>query len=227
MKKYDFLFIDADETILDFHGAERQAFEKILEMVGLEETPELFLTYKTINKGLWMKIEKGDLDINAMVEGLRFKKFFEEIKLDYDYKAANEIFLSEVSNSTLIIDHAEEVLEELAKEYKLYCITNGFEQTARGRFIATGFIKYFEELFISETVGVQKPTKEYFNYALNKAGVKDKSRVLVIGDSLHSDMIGGIDSGLATCWYNPLGELNNDIKVDYEIKDLREILTIL
>ena len=72
MKKYDFLFIDADETILDFHGAERQAFEKIIESVGLSETPELYSTYKTINKGLWGEIEKGDLSINAMVEGLRF-----------------------------------------------------------------------------------------------------------------------------------------------------------
>jgi len=228
MRKYDYLLIDADETILDFNGSEREAFIKILQASGLGETPELFSTYKTLNRKFWIEIEKGELPISAMVEGYRFKKFFEEIGCDFDYKIVNEIFLTEVSNSLLVIDHAEEVLSELAKDYKLYCITNGFERTAYGRLQATGFINYFTDVFVSETIGYQKPSVEYFTYALDKAGIKDKDRVLVIGDSLRGDMKGGINSGLSTCWYNPFNEENIDnIPIDYEIKDLREIFTIL
>lgn len=228
MKKYDFLFIDADETILDFNGAEKVAFDRILEVAGIEATAELLATYTKLNKQFWAEIESGSLSLRAMVEGYRFKNFFEKIELDFDYRIANEIFLAEISKSTLVVDHAEEVLEKLAESYKLYCITNGFIRTAVGRMEATGFNKYFEELFISEAIGFQKPNKGFFSYALDKAGVKDKSRVLVIGDSLRGDMKGGIASGLATCWYNPLGEPNDEnVPIDYEIRDLREVFDVL
>ena len=224
VKKYDYLLIDADETILDFHGAEIRAFAAIMKLAGIPESESVYALYKKINRQMWSEVERGERSVKEIVEGQRFARLFEELKVDCSYQQANEIFLEVICNCDLVVDHALKVVETLAKTSKLYCITNGFIRTQTSRLQATGLDKYFSGIFISEAVGFEKPQFEFFEHVLKTAEISDLSRVLVIGDSLNADMQGGINCGLSTCWYNP-GGLANDkgLAIDYQIKDLREI----
>lgn len=211
MKKYTTILFDADDTLLDFGKDETQALTVILEKYGIEKSEENIKAYKEINVSLWKALERGEID-KPTLKKIRFSLFFEKIGFvtEEDHFRINEEYLGNLSNGGNLLQGAKELVEKLKNEgYDLYIVTNGIENTQRRRLTKAGILPYFTEVFVSEAIGHQKPKKEYFDYVLSHIKEKDIGRVLLIGDSLTSDIKGAVDAGITCAW------LRHDITADY------------
>lgn len=226
MKKYTSLFLDLDNTLLDFDMAEKVAVRKVLQSHSLPFDDDAITNYSAINKSYWERFERGEIPKNAIYEG-RFKSFVEFYSLTADTAAIATEYMSNLSEGYFKIEGADEILTYLKESgYFLYATTNGMCTTQYKRIKNSGLEPYFNGIFVSEDIGHQKPEKEYFDYIINHIGEKDKSKILVVGDSLSSDILGGINAGIDTCWYNPKG-VAAKYQTTFEIKDLQELKNIL
>lgn len=223
---YTSLFLDLDNTLLDFKMAETVAIRKVLKKYSLPYDDSAVKLYSEINRSYWERFERGEIPKNAIFEG-RFKTLLEnfdsevcvsEIAKDYGIALADGFFT---------VKGALEILEYLKnKKYKLYATTNGMSFTQYKRIKYSGLEPFFDKVFISEDAGCQKPDRQYFEYVIENISEKNKTKILIIGDSQSSDILGGINSGIDTCWYNPDKEIPKyDSK--YEISDLMELKNIL
>ena len=230
MKKFSTLLFDADDTLLDFHKDERQALIKALKHFGVPATEENIRIYSEINQGMWRQLERGELT-KPELKRTRFKKFFDAIGFHCDEEplTVNEYYLSLLGEGGNTLEGAVETVKTLADEgYILYIITNGVAATQAKRLKRSGLLPYIKEVFVSETIGYQKPRKEYFDAVLEKIEEKYKSKILVIGDSLTSDIKGAMNSELPCCWLNRYGkELPEEYEADYIIADVREVTVII
>lgn len=226
MIKYTSLFLDLDDTLLDFGKAEAFAVAKVLKNNGLPYDGETVKTYSQINKSFWESFERGEIKKEQIFPG-RFKKLFEVINCNGNPEEITKEYSLTLSEGYFTVDGAFDLLDYLkAKNYRLYATTNGLSTTQYRRIKGSGLSKYFDAVFISEDAGCQKPDKAYFDYAISKIPEKDKSKILIVGDSQSSDILGGQNADIDTCWYNPNG---NDKKYPskYEIKSLSELKEIL
>lgn len=230
MKKYTTLLFDADDTLLDFHKDERQALEKTLIRYGVPVTEENIKTYSEINLGMWKRLERGEIT-RSELKRTRFRKFFEAIgfSCNEDSLTVNNYYLSFLSEGGNTLEGAPETVKALHEEgYELYIITNGIAATQAKRLERSGLLPYINEVFVSEAIGYQKPRKEYFDAVLNNIKEKDKEKILVIGDSLTSDIQGAMNAGLPCCWLNRYGkELPENYEVDFVIEDVREVVGVV
>ena len=230
MKKFTTLLFDADDTLLDFHKDERQALVKALTHFGVPVTEENIKIYSDINQGMWKQLEKGEIT-KPELKRTRFKKFFEAIGFvcDEDPLTVNEYYLSLLSEGGNTLPGAVETVKTLHEEgYELHIITNGIAATQAKRLKRSGLLPYINEVFVSETIGYQKPRKEYFDAVLDNIIEKDKKKILVIGDSLTSDIQGAMNASLPCCWLNRYGkELPEGYNVDFVIEDVRDSIKIV
>lgn len=230
MKKFTTLLFDADNTLLDFLKDERQALIKALTHFGVPATEENIKIYSDINQGMWKQLEKGEIT-KPELKRTRFKKFFEAIGFQCDQEplTVNEHYLSLLGEGGNTLEGAVETVKALHKEgYELHIVTNGIAATQAKRLSRSGLMPYINEVFVSESIGYQKPRKEYFDAVLKKISEKDKSKILVIGDSLSSDIKGAMNASLPCCWLNHSGEkLPEEYEVDFEIRDVREVLGVV
>ncbi len=230
MKKFTTLLFDADDTLLDFRMDERQALVKALTHFGVPATEENIKIYSGINQGMWKQLEKGEIT-KPELKRTRFKKFFEAIGFECsaDPFTVNEHYLSLLGEGGNTLEGAVETVKALFEEgFELHIVTNGVAATQAKRLTKSGLLPYFKEVFVSETIGYQKPRKEYFDAVLEKISETDKSRILVIGDSLTSDIRGAMNVGLPCCWLNHTGEaLPGEYTVDFEIRDVKEVLGVV
>lgn len=230
MKKFTTLLFDADNTLLDFHKDEKQALIKALTYYGVPVTEENIKIYSDINQGMWKQLEKGEIT-KPELKRTRFKKFFEAIGFESstDPFTVNEHYLSLLGDGGNTLEGAVETVKALYKDgFELHIVTNGIAITQARRLSKSGLMPYIDEVFVSETIGYQKPRKEYFDAVLEKISEKDKSKILVIGDSLTSDIKGAMNACLPCCWLNHTGEaLPEEYTVDYEIQDVREVLGVV
>ena len=224
------LLWDLDNTLLDFNLAQRNSLKHVFERFSLGECSEDVLEkFAEINARHWQMLEKGEITKKALGKS-RFKEL-----LNYCGKAgmANPIemdreFENGICHTISFIDDSHNLLNRLKRDYALYCITNGDKNVQRQRIKVAMFNNIFRDLFISEEIKYDKPSKEFFDYALKKIIPCEKDEILVIGDSLSSDMRGANNASLKCCWYNPNGiPQPNDLRIDYEIKELSEIKNIL
>ena len=226
MKNFSTLLFDADDTLLDFHKDEKQALIKALSHFSVPVTEENIKIYSDINQGMWKQLEKGEIT-KPELKRSRFKKFFEAINFhcDEDPLTVNEYYLSLLGEGGNTLDGAVETVKALhEKGYDIHIITNGIAATQAKRLTRSGLLPYINEVFVSETIGYQKPRREYFDAVLEKISEKDKTKILVIGDSLTSDIKGAMNAGLPCCWLNRYGkELPEEYKVDFIVKDIKEI----
>lgn len=227
MARYKTLLFDADNTLFDFHACEREALRLTFEKYKINLTEEIADIYQRINVGLWKQYEQG-LKSREEVIYSRFGHLFEEIGIEADGVAFEDDYQALLGMQHVMIDGAEEVIKALYQEYDLYIVTNGVTATQYRRLKDSGLDRYMKKIFVSEETGYQKPMIEYFNYCFERIEGFEKDKAIIIGDSLSSDMKGGNNAGIATCWYNPdRVENHTDIRIDYEIRELTELYQVL
>lgn len=230
MQKYRYLLLDADDTLFDFQRAEREAFRLTCEASGVEYTEALCGAYSRINDALWKKLEVGGITLTEL-KTERYRQLLEGILYPAEglCAKAEEMrdeyvrFLGEQSD---LLPGVAEACRRLSERYELYIITNGVSQVQRRRFSRSPLMAWVKGLFISEEIGAAKPQAAYFDFVLAAVGDPDRSRYLVVGDSLTSDMRGAAESGLASCFVN-WRRLTPTLPVTYTIGSFRELEGVL
>ena len=221
------ILLDLDDTILDFGAAERVAIAKTFRQIGLEPTDALLARYSQINISQWEAFERGEIDRDTVLTR-RFDILFAELGVSFDSQSCENIYRGYLGIGHYFVDGAVELLEYLAPKYDLYIASNGVAATQNTRLASANISHYFKEIFISETTGHHKPEKEYFDYCFARIENFDPEKTLIVGDSLTSDIRGGINAGIRTCWFNPKHKKNTaSISPDYEIASLQELKTLL
>ena len=227
MKQFQTLLFDADNTIFDFQACENEALSLAFKKYGYPLQEETRKQYERINLDLWKKYEQGLLD-RATVIYSRFRLLFQEIGIDDDGIQFEDDYQELLGMQHFFIEDAAEVIEKLYDSFDLYIVTNGVTATQLRRLKESGMERYMKKIFVSEETGYQKPMKEYFDYCFTRIDSFEGSKAIIIGDSLSSDIKGGNNAGIKTCWFNPTGlENQSDAIVDYEIRSLKELYTIL
>lgn len=223
-QKYTTLLFDADNTLLDFFAAEERAIEITCKHFSIPYSKEVGKTYSKINDSFWKMFEKGEIKREYINIG-RFEKFAQAMNSDANPAELSKFYIEELSNGNMIIEGADKLCESLSKKYDMYIVTNGHASVQKRRFGTSGLPKFFIKSFISEEVGSKKPEKKYFDIIFREIGEKDKSKICIIGDSMSSDILGGINAGIDTCFYNPY---NNPVTYTptYHVKTFEEMLEI-
>lgn len=225
---YKILLIDLDNTLLDFDLAQKKALIKTLEKYGVDPTDENVELFRKINTYYWEEYEKERITKKELLVR-RFIDFFTKFNLKRDCEEANTSFLLELSYGSDIIENADVVLESLFSRVDIYAVTNGVYNTQKRRVEESGLKQYFTDIFVSEKIGYQKPKKEFFDFVFDslksKYGEINKEEVIIVGDSLSADIIGGIEYNIDTCWYNPKGK-TTDLKPTYVISNILDLIDI-
>jgi 2-haloacid dehalogenase len=226
-RRYDTVFLDADDTLFDYPRAEGRAFSRTCARFGLADTPELRESYRRINREQWKLLERGGTD-QATLRIERFRLLFEETGHRLDPEAVGGAYVEELSLGSDLLPGAREICEYLARRYLLLIVTNGLADVQRSRLALSGLGDLIADLVISEEAGVSKPDPRIFEHACGRIGRTDRGRMVMVGDSLESDIRGGAAFGIDTCWFNPRGlERPADLNPTYEIRDLSELRSIL
>lgn len=232
MKAYEYLLFDLDNTLLDFTKAEEEAFKVTTSKLGIEFSTEVYRKYSQINDGLWKQLEKKEITLDflkierfrLLLVSLGYPQEDETVRVAGDMR---DCYISALAEQTFMIDGADEVLRALSARYKIYIVTNGISKIQRSRISRSSISDLVSDIFISEEMGCAKPSAEYFGAVLCKIGDSDRSKYLVIGDSLSSDCDGAIGYGLDICRYNPGALSDNGRKLTYNVKRLSELTGIL
>lgn len=226
MKRYNVILLDADNTLFDFDMAEKNAISAIF---GKYNIPNDFIPiYSGINKSLWEELERGKIT-RERLKVKRFEIIFSmaKVNLDDGERVAGE-YTHLLAEQSILYDGALDVCRKLRSlGKKIYIVTNGNIGVQKRRFEKSGLCDYVDGIFISESVGFAKPAKEYFDYVLEKTGAK-REECLIIGDSLGSDILGGINSEIDTCWLNRKNNENTkDYAPTYTVNSLSDIFGII
>ena len=221
------VFLDLDDTIFDFHKAERLALSSMLIELGVTPTDELIKRYSEINALQWRRLERGEITRSeVLIE--RFRLFFLEFGIEQNPATARQIYEKKLGTGHYFIDGAEKLLDDLYGKYELYLASNGTAAVQAGRIKSSGIERYFERMFISESIGHNKPAKEFFDACFSEIDGFDTDCAIIIGDSLSSDILGGRNAGIKTCLFNPAKkEITGAIIPDYEVASLSEIPALL
>ena len=225
--KYNTLLFDVDNTLLDFDANEKESFKSMILDKGEKYSEELYETYKKMNQKMWEAVERGETTIDDVLY-TRFSKLMKKYDKDVDGVDFENTYRFYLNQGIQEMPNVHEVLTKLKKNHRLYVITNGIKETQDSRMNRSGLVKYFEDRFISESIGANKPSSEFFDHVKNNVLDFDPSKTLIIGDSLTSDIKGGNLYGIDTCWYCKEGTVNNtDIIPTYEIHALDELFGII
>ncbi|MFA6455536.1 MAG: YjjG family noncanonical pyrimidine nucleotidase [Bacteroidota bacterium] len=225
---YKVILADADDTIFDFGKSERHALERTFQDLHKSaDMDALFTRYHAINKQLWADLELGLID-NKTLRVERFRRLFDEFGLSLPPKEFGDLYLQHLGEGAYLLDGAEELCKYLSEKYTLVIVTNGIKEVQRSRLGRSTIQQYVSGLIISEEVGVSKPHPHIFDAALRTANHSERHNVLMIGDSLNSDILGGINYGIDTCWVNPDG-LPNTLSTEptYQIRTIGELYNFL
>ncbi len=223
----EYLFLDLDDTILDFQKAEHIAIRKTIADFGVDPTDEVCALYSRINKAHWEALERKELTREQVLVG-RFAVLFEKLGVTVDATACARRYEDNLSQGHYFLPGAEEALERLSKKYKLYLTSNGTAKVQAGRLKSANISHYFREIFVSQELGANKPELAYFEACFARIPGIDPKKTMIVGDSLTSDILGGLNAGLWTCWVNPNHKpCREDIRPHYEIRRLSELEALL
>lgn len=228
MARYDTVLLDADMTIFDFERSERESLRRTLRLHGLPCTDQVEATYLKINRALWDAFARGEVDQDFLVVE-RFAALGRVYDMDWDPAKVNRDYLNGLGQEAHLLPGAMEFCQTLADMgFTLAIATNGMPVAQRGRYTRTEIDRVIPHIFISMELGVQKPMPAFFEKVCQALGVTDRSRVVMIGDSLSSDILGGNRAGIDTVWYNPGGTpLTGSARPTYTVRCYEEILALL
>jgi 2-haloacid dehalogenase len=226
-KHYPWLFFDADGTLFDYNRAEATAFQKAFASLDVPFESRHLETYRQINHELWQALERQEIK-QDILRVRRFELLLEALGVSGIPDELSTMYTEQLGLCSDLMDGAYEVLQALCEASRIAIVTNGLQAVQRSRLMHSTIRPFIMELIISEEIGAAKPHPAFFDAAFARTGNPPKSDVLIIGDSLTSDMQGGVDFGIDTCWYNPAGEVKPEgFAITYEIKHLRELLEIM
>ena len=222
----EFLLLDLDDTILDFHKAERIALSKTFRDFGLEPAEDVLDLYHKINKWHWEQLELGTMTRDQVLVN-RFGALFEKVGMTVDPAACAKSYESNLGIGHYFLPGAEEAVKRLSERCRLFLVSNGTATVQHSRLTSAGLYPYFEQVFISQEIGYNKPEKAYFDRCFERIPGFAPEKALMVGDSLTSDIKGGINAGLKTVWVNPQHKPCGDIRPDYEIEGLSDLEGLL
>lgn len=226
---------DIDGTLLDFEAAEKAAINQCFASHGLGEcTEEMLKRYSVINRKYWEALEKGEMTKPEILVG-RFREFFEAEGLPTEKaEAFNEEYQVRLGDTIVFRDNGYELVQKYKKLFKQYAVTNGTKVAQDRKLKNSKLDELLDGIFISDVLGVEKPNVVFFDKVFETIGAYDKSEVMIVGDSLTSDIRGGNNAGIVTCWYNPKKSVHamrqpvsEDVHIDFEISNLWELEDIL
>ena len=223
---YEFIFLDLDDTILDFGATERKSIARLLRHFGIVPTDKIIQRYRVINLEHWRRLERGEIT-RAQISN-RFDVLFSELGVEGNTPECERLFRQYLSEGTDVIPGAPEALKQLCKKYRVFAASNSTAQVQAGRLSRTGLDVRFEKIFVSERMGAYKPSPIFFEHAFAQIPGFDKDKAIMVGDSLTSDVLGGIHAGIKTCWINPNhlpGQV--DIRPDFEIENITQLEELL
>ena len=221
------VLLDLDDTLLDFHRAEAEAIRHTLAKIGIDPTDDVVMLYSKINRSCWAKLELGEYTREEVLHK-RFEMLFDTLGTTGDPHETQKLYEYRLSLGAYYLDGAKELLDTLYGKYRLYLATNGIVNVQNRRIKDTGIGKYFDGIFISERIGYNKPDKRFFDIAFTEIPDFKHSETVIIGDTLTSDILGGINAGIKTVYFNPKRKRNaTDIAPHYEISSLDELPKLL
>lgn len=226
--KYPYLLFDADDTLFDFPKASSQAFSVMCRNNRIPDSVETYRLYHEINLVLWEAFDRGEITKEFLTLE-RYVRFLKALGLDRDPAQCNRYYLEALGRTVYPLPYAEEVCRELVRRgHQLYIVTNAVASVQRSRLSVCPFGDVFTAAFISEEAGAPKPQKAYYDYVRRQVPEITPENTLVIGDSLSTDIQGANNAGLPCCWFNPGGKAApEDLRIDYDIADLRQLLDIV
>ena len=226
--KYPYLLFDADDTLFDFPRASARAFAAMCRADAVPDTPASQQLYHEINLELWAAFDRGEVS-KEFVTLERFVRFLQAMGLSRDPEKCNRDYLAALGEGVYPLPHAEEVCRELVRRgHRLYIVTNAVASVQRSRLQGSVFADLITDAFISEDAGASKPDPAYYAYVRAQVPGLTEENSLIIGDSLSTDIQGANNAGFPCCWYNPAGKPRpGDLRIDYEIRDLRQLLNIV
>ena len=214
LEKTECIFFDVDDTIFDFDKCAAKSLENGFKKFSLKYDDQVLPTFKTINKGFWRRIEKGEIN-RAYLTAHRFETVFASLGIDFDGPTFEKEFLQGLYDSCEAVDGAFETVRYLADRYPLYVASNAFYAQQVNRLTLAGIIDCFKGIFVSEKLGCNKPSPQFFRKILDLAGVSDASRAVMVGDSLEADIIGAKAVGMRTIWFTKeKGSAHADLAID-------------
>lgn len=222
----EFVFLDLDDTLLDFGASERAAISEVLSHYGFMPTEKLTRRYSEINDLEWKRLERGEASRDVILTE-RFEIFFTELGAPVNPREVRALYESTLAKFAFLIEGARELLDALSGKYRLFITSNGTAEVANSRINIAGIREYFEKIFISSEIGAAKPSREFFDAAFAKIDAFSRERAIIIGDSLTSDILGGINAGIKTCLYSDKENITGAIVPDYKIKSLGELPNLL
>ncbi len=233
MGKIKVLLWDIDGTVLNFLAAERAAIRTGFSRLGMGQcTDEMLADYSQINVGYWKRLELGEMTKPEILVA-RFRDFFEKYGLDVGLaETFNKNYQVDLGDTVCFNDNSFELLNALSSKYHQYAVTNGTAVAQHKKLSASGLDNVLSRAYISDEIGVEKPNREFFDFVISdiekELGTLEKDEIMIIGDSLSSDITGGNNAGIVTCWYNPeKRSCKRDVNIDYELSDLNDIFKIL
>ena len=222
--RFDTVLIDVDDTLFDFRKSSFEALVKAFAEIGVTFTEEDMLKYEVFNDQMWKSYELGEIE-KDFIYAERFRRYFASIGLDADPVAINQRYLLELAEGRNFMPHCNELLQALHGKYLVVVVTNGDTYAQERRIERSGMAQYFDYVFISEQLGTKKPEKDFYDKVFAQIGEIRRKSAIMVGDSLSSDMQGGRNAGIPTCFYGT--RENADERCDYVIEDLLDLLPIL
>lgn len=224
--KYDIILFDADDTLFDFQKTAEKNFKNTCEKLGVPYKDGYYEIYRDINQGYWDLYSVGKVE-KAVLKKMRFVDFGKAVGVTINADEFMPIYENGLSEIAILYPDTATVLEKIKNMgIRMFLITNGIAHVQRGRLSRSGIEHYFEQIFISDEVGFSKPQKEFLDFVEKSVKDFDRSKSLIVGDSLVSDIPLGIDNGIDTCYFNHTSE-KTDLKITYEITDLKQVLDLL
>ncbi len=226
-QKFEWIIFDADHTLFDFDRSAEESITETFSEHGYKVDPSIFEVYHKINIAAWREYENGNID-RERLRTIRFEQLFAHLEVKFDPSTFHDSYLSKLPNFPYFLDYAEELLEIVFPRFKTGIVTNGMPEVQRPRLKKVGLHDTFDFVLVAGEIGHAKPNALFFDAAFELMEQPDKHNVLIVGDSLNSDIRGGAEYGIKTCWYNPKSkEADIPITPDFEIQHLSELHKII
>lgn len=229
MGKFTTILWDLDQTILDFARSQDYALRYTFRQFGMETEDQTVAVYAAINDEHWKRMERGEITKNEVVIG-RFITLFKQMGISaVSPEEFNDIYQDALGDVFFFLDEADQIIMQLKeKGFRQYIVTNGVNKTQEKKVRLSGLDRMVDGVFVSELMGYPKPRKEYFDACFERLQGISRKECILVGDSITSDMQGGVNAGIPVCWYNPEGKADySGLAIDYEIRNLHDLLEIL